>query len=118
MARLGSRKDEIMNKRIAVIGAGAIGGYTGGHLAHNGFDVTLIDPWPEHIETIRKDGLAIEGVSEEEFVCARPKTMHLTELQQLAKQKPIDIAMVSVKSYDTEWATMLIAQSLAPDEYA
>jgi len=42
-----------MGKRIAVVGAGAIGGYTGGHLAHNGFDVTLIDPWPEHVETIR-----------------------------------------------------------------
>src|SRR5947199_355377 len=106
-----------MGKRIAVIGAGAIGGYTGGHLAHNGFDVTLIDPWPEHIETIRRDGLAIEGVTEEEFVCAKPKTMHLTELQEIAKQKPIDIAMVSVKSYDTEWATRLIAQYLAPDGY-
>ena len=106
-----------MNKRIAVIGAGAIGGYTGGHLAHNGFDVTMIDPWPEHVEPIRKDGLAIEGVTQEEFVCARPKTMHLTEVQDLAKQKPIDIAMISVKSYDTEWAAMLIGQYLAPDGY-
>jgi 2-dehydropantoate 2-reductase len=106
-----------MAKRIAVIGAGAIGGYTGGHLAHNGFDVTLIDPWPEHIEAIRKDGLALEGMTEAEFVCARPKTMHLTESQQLAKENPIDIAMVSVKSYDTEWATRFIAQYLAPDGY-
>ena len=106
-----------MDKRIAVIGAGAIGGYTGGHLAHNGFDVTLIDPWPEHVEAIRENGLAIEGVSEDEFVCARPKTMHLTEVQDLAKQKPIDIAMISVKSYDTEWAAMLIGQYLAPDGY-
>ena len=106
-----------MDKRIAVVGAGAIGGYTGGHLAHNGFDVTLIDPWPEHVETIRKDGLAIEGMTEEEFVCARPRTMHLTEAQQLAKEKPIDIAMVAVKSYDTEWATRFIAQYLAPDGY-
>src|SRR5215831_8812748 len=117
MPRPGSRRNEIMDKRIAVIGAGAIGGYTGGHLAHNGFDVTLIDPWPEHIETIRKDGLAIEGVTTEEFVCAKPKTMHLTEAQQLAKQKPVDIAFVAVKSYDTEWATRLIAQYLAPDGY-
>jgi 2-dehydropantoate 2-reductase len=106
-----------MDKRIAVIGAGAIGGYTGGQLAHNGFDVTLIDPWPEHIEVIRESGLAIEGVTQEEFVLARPKTMHLTEMQQLAKEKPIDIAMIAVKSYDTEWATRLVAQYLAPDGY-
>jgi 2-dehydropantoate 2-reductase len=106
-----------MEQRIAVIGAGAIGGYTGGQLAHNGFDVTLIDPWPEHIEAIRKDGLAIEGVTQEEFVRVRPKTMHLTEVQQVAKRKPFDIAMVAVKSYDTEWATRLIAQYLAPDGY-
>jgi 2-dehydropantoate 2-reductase len=106
-----------MEKRIAVIGAGAIGGYTGGQLAHNGFDVTLIDPWPEHIETIRKDGLALEGMTQEEFVCARPRTMHLTQAQELAKEKPIDIAMVAVKSYDTEWATRLIAQYLSPNGY-
>ncbi len=79
--------------------------------------MVLIDPWPEHIETIRRDGLAIEGVTQEEFVLARPRTLHLTEVQQLAKEKPIDIAMVAVKSYDTEWATLLIGQYLAPGGY-
>ena len=106
-----------MEKRIAVVGAGAIGGYTGGHLANNGFDVTLLDPWPDHVEAIRRDGLALEGMTEAEFVCARPRTMHLSEAQHLAKERPIDIAMVAVKSYDTEWATRLIAQYLAPDGY-
>jgi 2-dehydropantoate 2-reductase len=38
-------------------------------------------------------------------------------VQSLAKQKPIDIAFVAVKSYDTEWATMLIKPYLAPDGY-
>jgi 2-dehydropantoate 2-reductase len=106
-----------MDKRIVVFGAGAIGGYTGGHLAHNGFDVTLIDPWPEHIEAIRREGFALEGLTQEEFVRARPKTLHLTEVQLLAKERPIDIAIVSVKSYDTEWATMLLRQYLAPGGY-
>src|SRR5215831_601636 len=110
-------REQIMDKRIAVVGAGAIGGYTGGHLAHNGFDITLIDHWPEHVETIRKGGLALEGMAEEEFVCARPRTMHLTEAQHLAKEKPVDIAIVAVKSYDTEWATRFISQYLAPDGY-
>jgi 2-dehydropantoate 2-reductase len=106
-----------MDKRIVVVGAGAIGGYTGGNLAHNGFDVTLVDPWPEHIEAIRRDGLALEGITPDEFVLARPKTLHLTEIQHLAKERPIDIAFISMKSYDTEWATMMIRQYLAPSGY-
>src|SRR6478752_7652965 len=104
-------------KRIVVVGAGAIGGYTGGNLAHNGFDVTLVDPWPEHIEAIRRDGLALEGITPDEFVLARPKTLHLTEIQHLAKERPIDIAFISMKSYDTEWATIMIRQYLAPTGY-
>ncbi|MGH7120605.1 MAG: 2-dehydropantoate 2-reductase N-terminal domain-containing protein, partial [Acetobacteraceae bacterium] len=39
-------RGERVKQRIAVIGAGAVGGYVGGHLARNGYDVTLIDPWP------------------------------------------------------------------------
>src|ERR1700739_2206403 len=117
MPRPGQGGNAIMDKRIAVIGAGVIGGYTGGHLAHNGFDVTLIDPWPEHIEAIRKDGLALEGVSEAEFVRARTKTRPLPEAQNLAKEKPIDICFISMKSYDTEWATTMMRQYLAPGGY-
>jgi 2-dehydropantoate 2-reductase len=107
-----------MGKRIAVVGAGALGGYCGGYFAHHGADVTLIDPWPEHIETIRAKGLTLDGMSaEERFTVTAAKTMHLTEVQSLSKQKPIDIAFVAVKSYDTEWATMLIRPYLAPDGY-
>jgi 2-dehydropantoate 2-reductase len=105
------------DKRIVVVGAGAIGGYTGGNLAHNGYDVTLIDPWPEHIEAIRGDGLSLEGITAEESVVAHPKTLHLTEAQRLAKERPIDVAFISMKSYDTEWATLMIRQYLAPGGY-
>ena len=45
-----------MGKRIAVVGVGALGGYVGGYLAKAGEDVTLIDFWPENIETIRSRG--------------------------------------------------------------
>jgi glycine/D-amino acid oxidase-like deaminating enzyme len=67
--------EESMDKRIVVVGAGALGGYTGGNLAHNGFDVTLVDPWPEHIEAIRRNGLSLEGVTPEESVVVHPKTL-------------------------------------------
>src|SRR6202166_2482275 len=105
-------------KRIAVVGTGALGGYVGGYLAKNGRDVTLIDMWPENIEAIRARGLELDGVTaEEKFTVTQLKTMHLTEVQSLARKKPIDIAFVSVKSYDTEWATMLIKPYLAPDGF-
>jgi 2-dehydropantoate 2-reductase len=107
-----------MGKRIAVVGAGALGGYVGGYFSQQGEDVTLIDMWPENIEAIRARGLELDGVTpEEKFTVRNLKTMHLTEVQSLSKQKPIDIAFVAVKSYDTEWATMLIKPYLSPEGY-
>jgi 2-dehydropantoate 2-reductase len=106
-----------MGPRIAVVGAGAVGGYVGGHLARNGHDVTLIDPWPEHVEAVRAHGLELYGLTPEERCTVRVPTMHLTEVQSISGQRPIDIAFVSVKSYDTEWATMLIAPYLSAGGY-
>ena len=40
------------------------------------------------------------------------KILHLTEVQSLAR-KPVDVAMVAMKSYDTAWATMLIKPYLS-----
>ena len=85
-----------MSKRIAVVGTGALGGYVGGWLAHTGHDVTLIDMWPENVETIRKRGLELDGLTPEEKFTARPRIIHLTELQGLAKT-PFDVAMVAMK---------------------
>lgn len=101
-----------MTKRIAIVGAGALGGYVGGTLAHHGHNVTLIDPWPEHVETVRRHGLELDGVTPEERFTAKPKILHITEVQGLART-PVDIAMVAVKSYDTLWATALIAPYLS-----
>ena len=101
-----------MTKRIAIVGAGALGGYVGGHFARLGLDVTLIDPWPEHVETIRSRGLELDGLTPEEKFTVKPKIVHLTQVQALART-PLDVAMVAVKSYDTLWATALIAPYLS-----
>ena len=66
---------------------------------------------------IRRDGLELSGVTPEEHVIVRPRTMHLTEMQSLAKEAPIDIGVVAVKSYDTEWATMFLKPYLAEGGY-
>lgn len=111
-----------MGKRIAVVGVGALGGYVGGHLARAGHDVTLIDFWPDNIEAIRSRGLTLDGLTDEERFTVAPapgrmQALHVSDVQSLAFQDPIDIALVSVKSYDTEWATALVAGYLAPAGY-
>jgi len=103
-----------MDKRMAFMGAGAVGGYVGGHLARSGADVTLIDPWPEHIEYIKQNGIRLSGTQGDHTVPV--KALHLHEIQGLFKQ-PVDIAFICTKSYDTEWATMMIRQYLAPDGF-
>lgn len=100
--------------KIAIVGGGALGGYVGGYLTRDGHDVTLIDMWPEHVEHMRAHGLTLTGMTEPENFTVKPKAMHLTELQSVSKTAAFDFAFVSVKSYDTEWATQMIKQYLTP----
>ena len=76
-----------MGKRIVIVGAGAVGGYTGAHMAQAGEDVTFIDPWPENVEKIKADGLLITHHQGEEPFTARPGALHLTEVQHLARRR-------------------------------
>ena len=82
-----------MSKRMVFMGAGAVGGYVGGHIARTGEDVTLIDPWPEHIEYIKHNGIHLSGTQGEHTV--RLKALHLHEVQSLFKT-PVDIAFNGV----------------------
>ena len=104
-------------KRIVVVGAGAIGGYTGAHLARAGENVTLIDAWPEHVESVRKHGMQLSGLTPQETHSIRVPILHISDVQQLTKEAPADIVFICVKSYDTEWATHLIKSYVAPDAY-
>jgi len=106
-----------MGKRIAVVGAGAVGGYTGAHMARAGEDVTFIDMWPEHVDQMKKNGLRITHHAGDDPFTDKVRALHLTEAQQLAKEVPVDIAFVCTKSYDTQWAALLIGQYLAPGGY-
>src|SRR5436189_1967053 len=106
-----------MGRKIAIVGAGAVGGYAGAHMAQAGEDVTFIDPWPEHVEHMRAHGLRVTHARDVAEFSVSVRALHVTDAQQLAKEAPVDIAFVCMKSYDTAWATMLIRQYLAPDGY-
>ncbi|MGG5888547.1 ketopantoate reductase family protein [Falsiroseomonas sp. HC035] len=106
-----------MAHRIAIIGAGAVGGYAGAHMAQAGEDVTFVDMWPENVEAMRARGLRISHLKDVPEFTVPVRALHLTELQSVAREKPFDIAFVCVKSYDTAWATMMIRQYLAPEGF-
>ena len=107
-----------MQKRIAMVGTGALGGYIGGNLAHQGMDVTFIDMWQENLDAISTRGLELDGVTaQEKFSVKTDKVLHIDRIADLGKGKPVDIAFVSVKSYDTERVTKAIKPYLAPDGY-
>src|SRR5215475_10381642 len=107
-----------MGRKIAIVGAGAVGGYAGAHMVQAGEDVTFIDPWPEHVEHMRKHGLRVTHAKDVAEFSVAVRALHVTDVQQLSKEAPVDIAFICMKSYDTAWATMMIRQYLAPDGYA
>lgn len=95
--------------KIAVIGAGAIGGTLGGHMTRGGEDVTLFDTWEEHLDAMRRDGLLLDGVQGEHRV--QVDARHVSELS-VATDK-YDLVICAVKSYDTPWAVELMLPHLA-----
>jgi 2-dehydropantoate 2-reductase len=99
-----------MSGPLVVIGAGAIGGTLGAHLARAGSDVLLCDVDAEHVAAIREHGLSIEGPVEE-FTVAVPAVTP----DELPDR--IDRAIVAVKSHHTPAAAELLRTRLAPEGY-
>ena len=91
--------------RMVVMGAGAVGGYIGGHLARAGYRVSLVDAWAEHVEQIKAHGIRLTDPLGS--IVAPAEAMHLHEVQSLIRD-PVDIAFVCTKSYDTAWNTKMI----------
>src|SRR5579872_1633315 len=106
-----------MSTRVVFIGTGAVGGYVSGKMTRAGEDVTLIDQYPAHVEYMRAHGLQLSGLTPEETYSIPVRVMHISDAQSLAKERPVDVAFVCTKSYDTEWAARLIQPYLAPNGF-
>lgn len=79
---------------IVVVGAGGVGGYFGGKLAHAGFDVTFIARG-KTLQAIKLYGLKVKSVNGDFVV--RPKvTVDIKEL------KNPDLVILAVKSWQVE----------------
>jgi 2-dehydropantoate 2-reductase len=93
--------------RIAVVGAGGVGGYFGGRLAQAGEEVYLIARG-EHLDAIRRDGLRVRSVVGD-FEVRTPAS------SDPAEAGPVDYVLFCVKSYDTEAAAASLRPLLRED---
>lgn len=98
----------MMNQRILVIGAGAIGGVAAAYLSRAGLDVTALDADAEHAALLRNPGLNLEEIHGGTAVVPIHAVSAVTELSGR-----FDFALVTVKSTAIRAAlTPLVAENL------
>ena len=95
--------------KIVIIGAGAMGGLFAARLAAAGEDVSVVDVWAEHVETIRTQGLILETGEGE----VRTKPAAVTRVEDLAACAA-DLVIVFVKSGMTAAAARSAQTILGP----
>jgi 2-dehydropantoate 2-reductase len=89
--------------RIAVFGAGSVGGYFGGRLAQAGEDVVFIARG-DHLNAIQREGLRVESI-EGDFV-----VQPVQASDDPAAVGPVDAILVCVKA----WQVLQAAEALRP----
>ena len=92
--------------RIAVMGAGGVGGYYGGRLAQAGYDVAFIARG-EHLRAIQARGLKLAGPAGDAVI----PDAHATD--DPGRLAPVDVVLFCVKLFDTEDAARVIAPLLS-----
>ena len=100
-----------MGKKIAVLGAGAIGSSVGADLTKAGHDVTIIDQWPAQVEALKATGLRIQMKDEDLRIPVRAR--HLCDLASANLE--FDIVFLAVKSNDHRWMAEFIKPYLKND---
>src|SRR5271156_7165916 len=94
-------------KRVAVMGAGAVGSYFGGMLARAGMPVTMIAR-PAYVEAVRRNKLFLDTVSFQERVAVGAAT-------DPSAVRDANVVLFCVKGQDNEATARAIAPHLAAD---
>lgn len=98
--------------KLAIIGAGALGTLFGAYLAPYA-DVTLVSRWSEQIDAIRSNGLKLLTPAGATRIINLKINADITALAQ-----SVDVALVLVKSYDSNYAARVAQQILKPSGIA
>ena len=94
--------------RIAVVGAGGVGGYFGGRLAAAGADVRFLARGA-HLEALRSRGLTVHSFRGDFHL---PRVTATDDPRAIG---PVDVVLFTVKLYDAEAATALLPPLVGPD---
>jgi 2-dehydropantoate 2-reductase len=93
--------------RIAVIGAGGVGGYFGARLAAAGADVSFVARGA-HLKAMQSHGLRIVSPNGDLQLDT------ITATDDPAKIGPVDVVLFTVKLYDTEAAAAMLPPLIGP----
>lgn len=93
--------------KIAVVGAGAVGGYFGGMLARAGVPVVLIGR-PSFVDAVNRSGLYLDTIHFQE-------TVHPQTSSELSAAAGADVVLFCVKTTDTVATAKELAPLLAPN---
>jgi 2-dehydropantoate 2-reductase len=93
--------------RVAIMGAGGVGGYFGGLLAKAGHDVTFIARG-EHLQAIRAHGLRVESVHGDFLVQPAQATDNAADVG------PVDVVLFTTKTYHIEQAAEAMRPLVGP----
>lgn len=93
--------------KIAIIGAGGVGGYFGGKLAKAGFDVTFVARG-EHLKSIQQNGLIVKSVNGDFKIENAKATDSIKNLRN------IDFVIIAVKAWDVKNVAKELSEIINP----
>ncbi len=94
--------------QIAIMGAGAVGGYFGALLARAGLDVAFIARG-EHLAAMRENGLSIDTTAERNFRITEPLATN-----DPSEIGPVDLIIVATKTYHLEQVAHVMRPLVGP----
>jgi len=96
--------------RVAVFGAGAIGGYFGGRLAQAGHSVAFVARGA-HLEALRREGLVVESIAGDFTVSPVEATADPAGIGR------VDVVLVCVKAWQVREAGATLGPLLGPETF-